>query len=300
MDKISQFIASKDTNIPVSSMSLISAHCAVAENMFKIFEMGFVDLAFRALEKLTGLRLDSREHPTRKDPALKDANDSKQKQQAIHCLLYGVGEVTMNKYNRDKLLKDDEKLRFAARFLFRTTNKTYKSLLFKFFTEFSYTSEGQRKLQQYDLISYFFEYGLVDEIVEIWMSMELWTSLPTLHKSPFNMITVAGRGLLNMIQVEPARSLLESLGYMAKLDKLLHSVTHEDALEYVQRLGVSYLRYPAVDEPRSREDYERKLTHEPSASVVLRCSFCGVQSSMETKLRRCGGCGLVHYCGKYV
>jgi len=97
--------------------------------------------------------------------------------------------------------------------------------------------------------------------------------------------------------VPPLREELVKLGIEKKVQQLSRTVKEPNAQSFL-----GYIRRAFGDMTAAKYDVDQEKCNQilNKESLILSCSNCGRESAPDLPLKKCGACGTVQYCGKFV
>jgi len=206
---------------------------------------------------------------------------------AICIVLDALGDLSLTEENREEMVSHKALIPLIAGFVWQTSNLSYQFLVFKLFTEFTWSPMGRYKMHQHKIAEYYCEYGLVDAMVAFWIAGPSKAE-PLVFKIECHMLMFTYRAICNFLKIEPSRSALLRMGIQAKIAKLKKGTKNKQAANTLELLDTVIENGVII-----QDEYDPLPAVAPPQLIC--CSNCRKPNQRTFK---CSACKMTQYCGR--
>lgn len=298
VQKVKEYgLSTDDANvpIPIESITELALYGQIPEFGISLITMDYPTVGLRALLKLFGIRdLSEKLCELKKSDIVEPKKMSETKQKAISGLLYVFqGMVSRTCQGCEYfLVKDTRLLPWMVKLLRQVKSDFCKPFIYSTISEFAVHSKGLKLLKTLDAHKLLYE-GVSLQCVTYWEASFVTKTL----KKKTGLWCQFMCGAMVFFLCEPSmREDLLRLGIEATVKRLLSKLDLRSNIK-------AYALLSAVEEAILDDKFDqvvrrsRKMCGDPEASIVS-CTFCDKKSSVDCKMKRCGACKAVQYCGR--
>jgi len=276
--------------IPLDDIALLGIFCyddtKHKRNLYKAKAPHAMVLALSKILKLPPGR--GTPGPSRPTYDLGDTNHTLEEEKAVCVMLAALADLAIEDGNCVDM--EDEFFDFFIKFLFRTQNLKYRTILLKLFSEFLWSIEGRGMMIGYRVLEFFFEHGLSNNLVDVWLA-EIGPDGPYITKVPCHPIAMSSKGITCVYRLGPHRSRLINMGIKERLEELQEVVTDKRAKKEF-RIYDSWHAFKSMCE---ESDYCYHCNKGGRSSGMFKTG--GKDSPL--RLQFCSGCRVAVYCSRF-
>eukprot|EP01102_Stenamoeba_stenopodia_P005997 TRINITY_DN1670_c0_g1_i2.p1 TRINITY_DN1670_c0_g1~~TRINITY_DN1670_c0_g1_i2.p1 ORF type:complete len:340 (-),score=61.17 TRINITY_DN1670_c0_g1_i2:114-1133(-) len=270
----------KNAEIPLKSIALLGIYSY--HNKRVVYNIKAADAMVLALSRLVKLPIDPKtDGPSRPTYDLEDTDHTEDEEKAVCGMIAALADMAIEDENCGDIAVDH--FNFLIKFLFRTANNKYRTLLLKIFGEFIWSIKGRSMMRGYRLCEFVFEHGLSDQTVDVWLAEIDRRTGYNLVMVPCSPIAMAAKGLDCFLRMEPHRTKMIYLGIRERLERLQAVVKDERAKAHLRHL------------------VSMAFTWKPHCREADYCYYCKQSDDGGSRMRlllllRCSDCRVAGYC----